>query len=63
MTEPLFLALDNGTQSTRAMLFDLKGNLVAKSQISLEPYVSPQPGWAEHDAEDYWQKLCQIFSH
>ena len=59
MTEPLFLALDNGTQSTRAMLFDLKGNLVAKSQISLEPYVSPQPGWAEHDAEDYWQKLCE----
>ena len=60
MTEkaPLLLALDNGTQSVRAMLFDLDGNLVAKSQIQLEAYVSPNPGWAEHDPEDYWKNLC-----
>ena len=45
--EPLFLALDQGTQSARAMLFDAAGNLVAKSQRHIDPYVSPQPGWAE----------------
>ena len=41
------LAIDNGTQSVRALLFDLKGNLVDKSQVPLEPYFSEQPGWAE----------------
>ena len=61
MTEqaPLLLALDNGTQSVRAMLFSLRGDLVAKTQIQLEAYVSPQPGWAEHDPEDYWLNLCR----
>lgn len=58
MNEPLFLALDNGTQSVRAMLFDAQGHLVAKRKVMLEAYVSPQPGWAEHDALDYWENLC-----
>lgn len=52
------LAIDNGTQSVRALLFDLHGHLVAKSQVHLEAYFSDQPGWAEHHAEDYWQALC-----
>ncbi|MBN1937538.1 MAG: FGGY-family carbohydrate kinase [Anaerolineae bacterium] len=56
------LAIDQGTQSVRAMIFDLKGNLVTKSQVQLVPYASPQPGLAEQDPEYYWQKLgeaCQ----
>jgi sugar (pentulose or hexulose) kinase len=53
------LALDNGTQSIRAIVFDLEGQIVAKSQITIEPYVSPQPGWAEQDADYYWQSLCR----
>ncbi len=53
------LALDNGTQSVRAMLFDTNGQLVAKSQIAIEPYFSQQPGWAEQDADYYWSSLCQ----
>lgn len=57
--EPLFLALDQGTQSARAMLFDAAGNLVAKSQRHIEPYVSPQPGWAEQDADYFWEQLGQ----
>lgn len=52
------LAIDNGTQSVRALLFDLQGNLVAKSQVHLQAYFSDQPGWAEHDADGYWQALC-----
>jgi sugar (pentulose or hexulose) kinase len=58
MPEPTILAIDNGTQSVRAILFDLRGNIVAKAQIHLEAYYSTHPGWAEHDPEDYWQAVC-----
>ncbi len=53
------LAIDNGTQSVRALLYDLRGNLVAKSQVALDPYYSDQPGWAEQDPLYYWRSLCE----
>ncbi len=58
MPKDYILALDNGTQSVRALLFDAEGNLAAKSRIPIEPYVSPQPGWAEHDPDYFWKALC-----
>jgi len=61
-TEGLILAIDNGTQSIRALLFDLKGNLVAKSQLDLDAYFSAVPGWAEQEADYFWKMLggcCQ----
>jgi sugar (pentulose or hexulose) kinase len=57
--DALILAIDSGTQSIRALLFDQQGQLLAKSRVELEPYVSPQPGWAEQDVDYYWQSLCQ----
>ena len=59
MNEPLFLTIDYGTQSVRAMLFDLKGELVAKSQVLLDRYVYPQDGWVEYQPSDYWAHLCE----
>ena len=56
----LILSIDNGTQSIRALLFDLKGKLVAKSQIELEAYFSKQPGWAEQHPEYFWQNLTTV---
>jgi sugar (pentulose or hexulose) kinase len=53
------LAIDNGTQSIRALLFDLQGNLLAKGKVELEAYYSKQPGWAEQDPEYYWASLGQ----
>lgn len=62
MSGEYILAIDNGTQSVRALVYDLKGNLVAKSRVPLEPYFSEQPGWAEQHPDYYWQSLglaCQ----
>jgi sugar (pentulose or hexulose) kinase len=51
------LALDVGTQSVRAILFAPDGTLVAMGRVPIEPYVSPQPGWAEQDPEVWWTAL------
>lgn len=51
------LAIDVGTQSVRALLFDPAGNLVAMGRVPIEPYVSPQPGWAEQDPEVWWTAI------
>ncbi len=57
MTADHVLALDVGTQSVRALVFDPTGGLVAHERIPIEPYVSPQPGWAEQDPELYWRAI------
>lgn len=49
------LVLDEGTTSTRAMLFDPQGKLHQVAQRELEQYY-PQPGWVEHDASEIWEK-------
>jgi sugar (pentulose or hexulose) kinase len=51
------LALDVGTQSVRTIVFDARGEVVAKARVPIEPYVSPQPGWAEQDPELYWRSI------
>lgn len=53
------LAIDNGTQSVRALVFDLDGQLIAKSKVEIEPYFSENPGWAEQDARYLWDNLCK----
>ena len=58
-SQDLFLALDQGTQSVRAMLFSRDGELVAKSQQHIEPYFSSHPNWAEQHADYFWQNLGQ----
>jgi sugar (pentulose or hexulose) kinase len=56
------LAIDSGTQSVRALLFDPRGNLLAKQRILIEPYFSTAPGLAEQDPEVYWRALCEACS-
>jgi glycerol kinase len=48
------LAIDQGTTSTRAMLFDAEGKPCAQAQRELGQHY-PQPGWVEHDADEIWQ--------
>ncbi|MGC9399327.1 MAG: FGGY-family carbohydrate kinase [Anaerolineae bacterium] len=62
MTQDLLLSLDVGTQSMRALVFDLKGQLLSKQRVPITPYVSPKPAWAEQDPDLYWEALgeaCQ----
>lgn len=59
MSADQLLAIDNGTQSVRALLFDLRGNLLAKSRVVIEPYFSTEPGWAEQDPDLYWRAVCE----
>jgi glycerol kinase len=47
------LALDQGTTSSRSILFDHGGNIVASSQREFTQFF-PQPGWVEHDADEIW---------
>ncbi len=58
-SEPLILVLDEGTTSTRAMLFDLKGQVAAVSQEEITQYY-PEPGWVEHDAAEIWDKTLAV---
>lgn len=58
-TKDLLLAIDNGTQSLKALVFDLEGQLLAKEQVKFTPYYSEQPAWAEQDPEVFWQALCE----
>jgi len=58
MSKRYILAIDNGTQSVRALLFDLRGNLVDKSQVAIDSYQVAQPGWLENDPEAFWQSVC-----
>ncbi len=48
------LALDQGTTSSRAIVFDENGRLVASAQQEF-PQLFPQPGWVEHQPQDIWQ--------
>jgi glycerol kinase len=48
------LALDQGTTSSRAILFDREGNACAAASQEFKQYY-PQPGWVEHDAGEIWQ--------
>lgn len=48
------LALDQGTTSSRAILFDRDGNTRASANQEFKQYY-PQPGWVEHDANEIWQ--------
>ena len=47
------LALDQGTTSSRSMLFDANGNIISQAQKEFKQFF-PQPGWVEHDPEEIW---------
>ena len=53
------LAIDQGTTSTRAIVFDASGRPVASAQKEL-PQIFPKPGWVEHDPEEIWAATVEV---
>ena len=59
MSEKFILALDQGTTSSRAILFDHAGAIRGTAQCEFRQ-IFAQPGWVEHDAEEIWQTQLRV---
>jgi glycerol kinase len=58
-TQPLLLALDQGTTSSRALVFTRAGEIVTIAQQEFAQHF-PMPGWVEHDPEDIWRTQAAV---
>ena len=56
---PYILALDQGTTSSRAIVFDQQGAIVAVAQREFEQ-IFPQTGWVEHNPEEIWSSQISV---
>jgi glycerol kinase len=59
MTSPYVLAIDQGTTSTRAVVYDAAGHVVGSAAQELTQHY-PRPGWVEHDPEEIWQTVAGV---
>jgi len=59
MSSPLLLSIDQGTTSSRAMLFEKNGSTFTVAQQEFTQYY-PQSGWVEHDPEEIWDKTLAV---
>ena len=59
MAEGQVLSIDQGTTSTRAVVFDVRGRPVAQASEPLTQHF-PRPGWVEHDPEEIWRAVCKV---
>jgi glycerol kinase len=61
MEEKYILSLDQGTTSTRAILFNKKGEIVHSAQKEFSQYF-PKPGWVEHNANEIWGSVLAVIA-
>ena len=57
--ETYIAALDQGTTTSRAILFNSRGEIVSKAQYPFRQ-IFPQPGWVEHDANEIWSTMLGV---
>lgn len=62
MTADYIMAIDEGTTSTRAIIFDHAGRQVADSQREFPQYF-PKPGWVEHNANEIWNAVSSTIAN
>lgn len=58
-TARYILALDQGTSSSRAIVFDHEGNICSEAQHEF-PQIFPKPGWVEHDPNEIWSSVASV---
>ena len=61
MSQRYIAAIDQGTTSSRCMIFDRRGQIVAKAQVE-HRQVFPRPGWVEHDGLEIWANVEAVAS-
>ena len=54
-------SLDQGTSSTRFIIFDQSGSIVGQHQIEHQQ-ILPKAGWVEHDAAEIWQRTQEVIT-
>ena len=54
-------ALDQGTTSTRFIIFDDRNNIISTSQLE-HRQIYPRPGWVEHNPEEIWKNTCSVIT-
>lgn len=59
MSEKFIMALDQGTTSSRAILFNHAGEIISIAQKPFQQYY-PKPGWVEHDAQEIWSTQSSV---
>ena len=59
MKEPYILAIDQGTTSSRAIVFDTQSRIVSRAQMEF-PQIYPRDGWVEHDPEVIWSTTLEV---
>lgn len=58
MSEKYIIGIDEGSQSAKITIFDIKGNVVCEDKAPLRPYDLPRPGYVEHPDDDWWDAIC-----
>ncbi|MGI8700610.1 MAG: glycerol kinase GlpK [Nocardioidaceae bacterium] len=59
MADTFVAAIDQGTTSTRCLLFDRAGRMASVAQVEHRQHY-PQPGWVEHDAVEVWRNVTKV---
>lgn len=59
MSEKYIIGIDEGSQSAKITIFDVKGNIICEGKEPLKPYNLPRPGYVEHPDDDWWGAICK----
>lgn len=57
-TKKYIIGIDEGSQSAKISIFDLRGNIICEGKEKLRPYDLPEPGIVEHPDDDWWEAIC-----
>jgi sugar (pentulose or hexulose) kinase len=58
MSEKYIIGIDEGSQSAKILIFDIKGKIICQGTHPLKPYYLPEPGQVEHPDDDWWDAIC-----